>query len=60
MSAQPSKQQRPLLGQSVSLCPGLQQVDIEEKGQEVVDEVAGQEPSTPFRPEEPKAPSTAA
>ena len=27
MFAQPSKQQRPLLGQSVSLCPGDQQVD---------------------------------
>merc|ERR1719270_405308 len=27
VSAQPSKQHRPLLGQSVSLCPGLQQFD---------------------------------
>ena len=61
VSAQPSKQQRPLLGQSVSLCPGLQQLDTATAhSSSDPAEAAGHSPTSPSPPAPPNAPSAAA
>merc|ERR1711923_288013 len=65
VSAQPSKQHNPLLGQSVSLCPGLQQLETA-PAHSASDpaEGAGHCPTSPSppapAPSVPKAPSAAA
>merc|ERR1712013_530025 len=59
VSAQPSKQHRPLLGQSVSLCPGLQQLDTAPAhSSSEAPPGAGQVPTSPSpsSPAPPKAP----
>ena len=60
VSAQPSKQQRPLLGQSVSLCPGLQQLDTAPAHSDPSEGV-GPSPTSPSPPAPPSenAPSAA-